>query len=88
MKPPEPSWRLTGTSKLAIFRRFTPKTAKNASQNDLASASSEYSPSHSFEKAMARALISFQLSGIPAHLSFCTGYGNVGKSVSRTSSAI
>ena len=54
----------TGSSKLATARRFRPNTLKKASQNDFASAVSRVSSAHSREKATARALISFQLSGM------------------------
>jgi len=43
-----------------------PKTEKNSSQKDFASASSRYSSAHSREKRMAFCLISFQLIGISA----------------------
>ena len=56
----------TGSSKLATARRLRPKTLKKASQKDLASAVSRVSWAQSREKAMARDLISFQLSGMEA----------------------
>jgi hypothetical protein len=57
IKPPLPSDFLTGSSELAMRRRVIPNILKKASQNDLASASSRDSVSHSFEKALARILI-------------------------------
>src|SRR5580658_6204159 len=64
MNPPLPSDFVTGFSKCAMRLRVMPKTLKNESQNVLASASSEVSSSNSLENVMARARISFQLSGI------------------------
>nr|WP_236721386.1 hypothetical protein [Trichormus sp. NMC-1] len=55
---------LTDCSNVATRRREIPKTLKKPSQNDFPSASSEVSYSHSWEKAIARLLISFQLNGI------------------------
>ncbi len=53
IKPHWPEIFLTGSSKLATVRRLIPKTAKNASQKDLASASSRETPAHSLAKATA-----------------------------------
>lgn len=66
---PEPLRRvplsfLTGSSKLATVRRLIPKTVKNASQNDFASASSRESLAHSLLNAMALWRISFHEMGI------------------------
>ncbi|HNW11157.1 MAG TPA: hypothetical protein PLK28_05785 [Candidatus Rifleibacterium sp.] len=70
MKPCFAPSFLTGSSNEATRLRVMPKTLKKPSQKDLASASSDDSVSHSFEKATARLLISFQLKGmIITHIS-------------------
>jgi hypothetical protein len=65
-----PSDFLTGSSKLAMRRRVMPNTLKKASQNDLATTSSRDSVYHSFEKALARVLISFHESGMLTLIGF------------------
>ncbi|MDD5396620.1 MAG: hypothetical protein PHW24_01015 [Candidatus Moranbacteria bacterium] len=64
MNPLFPPYFFTSNSKFAKRLRVIPKTLKNPSQKDLASASSDFSFSHSLENSIALDFISFQDSDI------------------------